>query len=114
MSKFEKDLEQVEKRERKLSKGVVALAAATMATSAFAGDTQDSFGDLFTVFKDWLQGDLGRLLALLGFAGTFIIYLMTHKGSVLIIGVIISLVAGGLVSISGTFFNMGTSVFTTY
>jgi len=107
--------EEIVTKNQKFSKGVVALVALGAASSAFATTTTaDSFGDLFTTFKNWLQGDLGRLLALLGFAGTFIIYLMTHKGSVLIIGVVISLVAGGLVSISSTFFNMGTTVFTTY
>jgi len=110
----EKDLETINQKEKKISKGVVALAAVAMAsTSAFAADTDanKSFTDLYGVFVDWLKGDLGRLLALLGFAGTFIIYLMTHKGSVLIIGIVISLIAGGIVSISDTFFQLGQGSF---
>ena len=110
----QKDLETVEQKNGKLSKGVVALAAIGMAsTSVFAADTDanQSFSDLYGVFVEWLKGDLGRLLALLGFAGTFIIYLMTHKGSVLIIGIVISLIAGGIVSISDTFFQLGQGSF---
>jgi len=113
----EKNMESIEKVQtnKKISKGVIALSALALSTSGFAASsgtagTEDSFGDLFAVFKNWLQGDLGKLLALLGFAGTFIIYLMTHKGSVLIIGVVISLIAGGLVSISNTFFNIGSTM----
>ena len=101
-------------KERKLGKLAVAGAlVAAGSTSAFAG-SGDSFGDLFTTFSDWLTGNLGKLLALLGFAGTFIIYMMTHKGSVLFIGIVISLIAGGMVGISETFFNAGSSAFTTH
>lgn len=75
------------------------------------GDTSDSFGDLLKQFTDWMRGNLGKLLALIGFIGTFVIYLMTHKGSVLFIGVIISLIAGGLVGIVATFFSAGEKAF---
>ena len=104
----------------KLGKGLLALAAIGAATSAMASATTtsgwaedtDSFGDLLGTFIDWLGGNLGKLLALLGFIGTFIIYLMTHKGSVLFIGIVISLIAGGLVGIVATFFNAGSAAFT--
>lgn len=91
---------------------VAAGLVAGLCSGAFA--TEDSFGDLFNTFKDWLTGNLGKLLALLGFAGTFIIYMMTHKGSILFVGIVISLIAGGLVGISETFFNAGTSAFTSH
>jgi len=61
MKNTEKDLQKVEKQSN-ISKGVVALAGLTVASSAFAGTTTDSFTDLFTIFKNWLQGDLGRYL----------------------------------------------------
>ena len=48
---------------------------------------------------------------MLGFVGTFISYIMSHKGSVLVTGAVISVVAGGLVGIIGTFFNVGTKGF---
>jgi len=102
-------------KKENLAKGLVALAAVTAASSVMAGsgfgDNSDSFGDLLGTFITWMQGNLGKLLALLGFIGTFIIYLMTHKGSVLFIGIVISLIAGGLVGIVGTFFNAGQTAF---
>jgi type IV secretory pathway VirB2 component (pilin) len=100
-------------KEMKMNKVAVAsLVAVAMTNSAFASG--DSFGDLFNTFSDWLTGNLGKLLALLGFAGTFIIYMMTHKGTVLFIGIVISLIAGGMVGISETFFIAGSSAFTTH
>lgn len=91
---------------------IAAVIAFGAGSSLFAGTVDDgSFEDLYGVFQSWLEGSLGKLLALLGFIGTFIIYLMTHKGSVLFVGVIISLIAGGVVGISQTFFNVGTSSF---
>ena len=80
--------------------------------SVFATDT-DSFGQLNSVLMDWLNGNLGKLLALIGFAGTVIVYMMTHKGSVLFIGVVITIIVGGMVGISQTFFNAGTDAFDT-
>lgn len=115
---IEKDLNSVEKVEQKrnFGKGIFALAMVGATTSAMASSggwatEDDSFGELLGTFIDWLQGNLGKLLALLGFIGTFIIYLMTHKGSVLFIGIVISLIAGGLVGIVGTFFNAGSAAF---
>ena len=92
----------------------VGAAVTLVASNAMAGGgtgVDDSFGDLLQVFDDWLSGNLGKLLALIGFAGTFLVYMMTHKGSVLFIGVIISLIAGGIVVISGTFFDAGSDAF---
>ncbi len=113
-----KKVEKVEelKKENKTSKILFTGAAISLlATNSFAGGTggaaDDSFGDLFDVFEGWLAGNLGKLLALIGFAGTFLVYMMTHKGSVLFIGIIISLIAGGLVGISDTFFQAGKTAF---
>lgn len=115
-----KKVEKVEelKKENKTSKMLFTGAAISLlATNSFAtgtgtgGGADDSFGDLFDVFEGWLAGNLGKLLALIGFAGTFLVYMMTHKGSVLFIGIIISLIAGGLVGISDTFFTAGKTAF---
>ena len=86
-----------------------AAPVAANITAANSGDV--GFENLFHIFENWLSGNLGKLLALIGFARTFIVYMMTHKGSVLMIGVIISLIAGGMVGISGIFFHAGTSSF---
>ena len=102
---------------------LAGVATLGLSTAAFAGgatpgtaaktfgDQSDSFGDLLSQFTEWMRGNLGKLLALIGFIGTFVIYLMTHKGSVLFIGVIISLIAGGLVGIVATFFSAGEKAF---
>ncbi len=90
--------------------GILALTSGVaMAATSNQGDT--SFGKLFDQFKQWFQGNLGKLLALLGFAGTFVVYMMTHRGSILFVGIIISLLAGGLIGISGAFFDAGKGAF---
>ena len=94
-----------------LSTAAFAGGAAPGAAAKTFGDQSDSFGDLLSQFTEWMRGNLGKLLALIGFIGTFVIYLMTHKGSVLFIGVIISLIAGGLVGIVATFFSAGEKAF---
>jgi type IV secretory pathway VirB2 component (pilin) len=108
-------MKNVEIKNAKLTKGLVALASvaalSTVATAGTLGTTSDSFGDLLNVFVTWMNGNLGKMLALLGFIGTFVIYLMTHKGGVLFIGIIISLIAGGLVGIVSTFFAAGSAAF---
>jgi type IV secretory pathway VirB2 component (pilin) len=118
---MKKDIQELEMEavasKKNVSKGIVALAVLASASASFAattfGDaTTDSFGQLLEKFVTWMQGNLGKLLALIGFIGTFIIYLMTHKGSVLFVGIIISLIAGGLVGIVSTFFNAGATAFT--
>lgn len=119
MEKKELQVAELAKQEnKKMNKmvfvgGAMALLGSNaFATSAPAGSTfsnDDSFGILASTFGNWLQGNLGKLLALLGFAGTFIVYMMTHKGSVLFIGIIISLIAGGMVGISQTFFTAGSA-----
>jgi len=92
------------------SAAAAALTAGAVASST-SGTGDEGFGTLFTLFQTWLTGNLGKLLALVGFAGTFIVYMMTHKGSVLFVGLIISLIAGGMVGISTLFFDAGTSSF---
>lgn len=98
-----------QKEKKSLKIGAMLAMASLSLTGAFA--TNDSFGDLLGIFTDWLSGNLGKLLALLGFAGTFIVYMMTHKGTVLMVGVIISVIAGGIAGISDTFFSVGQSSF---
>lgn len=102
--------EELKKEQKKGNLLLVGAGVALLSSSAFAS-AGDSFGDLFTVFEGWLTGNLGKLLALLGFAGTFLVYMMTHKGSVLFVGIVISLLAGGMVGISQTFFSAGTDSF---
>ena len=71
-----------------------------------------SFSALRTDLEQKLSGNIGKLCAMLGFVGTFIIYIMSQKGSVLFTGALISLVSGGLVGIISYFFNVGTAGYT--
>lgn len=84
--------------------------------SVFATDT-DSFGQLNSVLMDWLNGNLGKLLALIGVMIFFLGILMegisggnTIRPALMKIG-FIPLIAGGIVGIANTFFNMGITVF---
>ena len=108
-----KNLEKENKKMNKLGVASLVAVSAIVASSAITSSTSGDkgFENLFNIFDSWLSGNLGKLLALIGFAGTFVVYMMTHKGSVLMIGVIISLIAGGMVGISGIFFHAGTSSF---
>jgi len=79
---------------------------------------QDSFGQLNDVFVGWLQGNLGKLLALTGIITIMFTYMtqIIHDGSkfgkALMTMGFIALIAGGIVGISTTFFNMGGTAFT--
>lgn len=78
---------------------------------------EESFGDLYSVFESWAQGNLGKLIALIGFLIVFITYTFSIltggmlSYSYLMKGSFIALIAGGLVGIANTFFNMGQSTF---
>ncbi|MFW3353167.1 hypothetical protein [Aliarcobacter butzleri] len=76
----------------------------------------DSFGDLYLVFEDWIQGNLGKLLALIGFVIIFLTYTFSiqhgegiHK--LLINGGFLCVISGGIIGITNTFFNLGGSTF---
>ena len=111
---MKKELQAVEKIENnnKGMKKLAALAAVAAASSAFASGGSDPFATMKGFFVKWLSGDLGKIMVLLGFVGTFIIYLMTHKGSVLVIGIIIVVIGGGLIGIVDKFWQAGQSSFT--
>jgi len=110
--------ETVEKEKQQLNFAQkAAIVGAVLGTSLlFANDASstgdNAFGTLFGIFTTWLQGNLGKILALLGFFGTVVVYMMTHKASVLVIGIIISVLIGGAVGISDIFFNAGLGSFT--
>lgn len=77
----------------------------------------DSFEITNNIFIGWLNGNLGKLLALIGFLIVFLTYLLTpiSDGSklhnVFMIGGTVCVIAGGMVGIAQTFFNMGLTVF---
>ena len=94
---------------------LIALLGATSLVATQAEDVasgKEGFDKLYTIFLTWMGGSLGKVLGLIGFAGTFIAYMMTHKGQVLFVGIIISLIAGAIPGIAELFFNAGSQTFT--
>jgi len=104
-----------EKQEASFLKKTLIVGAVLGTSVAFADDASSSgdnaFGQLFGIFTTWLQGNLGKILSLIGFFGTVVVYMMTHKASVLVIGVVISVLIGGAVGIAGIFFSAGLNSF---
>ncbi len=75
----------------------------------------ESFGDLYITFESWIQGNLGKLLALIGFLIWFIGFITTGGNTltgrfIFSLGTV-PLIAGGIVGITNTFFNMGSTTF---
>lgn len=93
----------------------LVLIGIIFSVSLFA---QDSFGQLNDVFVDWVQGNLGKLLALIGFMIWFLGFVIqsmsggtiTTGRPVFFIG-LIPLIAGGIIGITNTFFNLGGTAF---
>ena len=117
-SKVEAQLEaqiDAEQKQGSFLTKVLVVGAVVGTGIAFADDSSttgdNAFGKLFGIFTTWLQGNLGKILALLGFFGTVVVYMMTHKASVLVIGIIISVLVGGATGIAGIFFNAGLNSF---
>lgn len=84
-----------------------ALFALPMMLSA----TDDSFGVFATELSSWLTGNLGYIIAIVALIGSVILYAFTHKGAVIIIGIIIAFLAGGSVGIAKFFFSEGGASF---
>ena len=95
----------------KLTK-VLALAALLGATSAFATTSGNAaFGIFASQLGEWLTGNLGFIIAIISLVGSVILYAFTHKGAVIIIGIIIAFLAGGSVGIAKFFFGQGGAAF---
>lgn len=91
----------------------LVLATAMMATSAMAATTDGNgaFGLFADEIINWLTGNLGYVIALFSFFGALLVYAFTHKGSVVIIGIIIAILVGGGAGITKLFFSQGTTTF---
>lgn len=71
----------------------------------------DSFGVFANQLGGWLTGNLGYIIAIVSLIGSVVLYAFTHKGAVIIIGIIISFLAGGSVGIAKFFFSQGGTAF---
>jgi hypothetical protein len=93
-------------KNRRIRMKKLVLIGIIFSVSLFA---QDSFGQLNDVFVDWVQG-----LALISFTIWFVGFAFSKgeilKGRFMFIG-LIPLIAGGLVGIANTFFNLGGTAF---
>jgi hypothetical protein len=89
-----------------------------MLSDASAATTVDdgSFGTIFEVFKAWISGSLGYVIALLGSIGSLITYMLhfmgTNKGwSFLLSAIFFSCLVGGAVGIAETMAGLGRGTF---
>lgn len=102
-----------------MSKGLQLLAffalfifpQLALAASGPAAATSDSFGIFAQQLIAWFTGNLGYVIAILALMGSLIIYAFTHKGSVVVIGIIIAFLVGGGVGIARFFFVSGSDAF---
>ena len=89
-------------------------------TLLFSAENVSPLSQMSTQLESYLLGNLGKLITLIGFAGTFIIYMMTHTGLALLIGIVLSLISGAMVGISRTLLmednpnNVDYSIYVTY
>lgn len=87
------------------------LALFALPQFAMATTGSDSFGVFATELAGWLTGNLGYIIAIVALIGSVVLYAFTHKGAVIIIGIIIAFLAGGSVGIAKFFFSQGGSSF---
>jgi len=89
---------------------ILALFVLPQVASAATGGS-DSFGVFANELGSWLTGNLGYIIAIVSLIGSVILYAFTHKGAVIIIGIIIAFLAGGSVGIAKFFFSRGGAAF---
>ena len=70
---------------------------------SFSATGDASFSALFHDLYVHIIGNIGKFISLFGFGITFLIYLITHKGSVLFLGILLSIIIGMIIGISSLF-----------
>jgi len=93
---------------------ILALVAIFLLPSIASASTSGgnaAFGAFANEIISWLTGNLGYVIAIFSFFGSLLIYAFTHKGGVIIIGVIIAILVGGGTGITRLFFTQGKTVF---
>lgn len=85
------------------------MALATLAEGSGAGN--NAFGTFANILISWLAGNLGYLIAIVAFFGSLVMYAFTHRGSVIIIGLIIAVLVGGGTGLVRLFFSEGVDAF---
>jgi len=77
---------------------------------AYAQDPWENFANLLI---EWITGNLGKTLSLLGMLIAVFILLVTHSWRIFLYAVVISVLIGGLVGITRMFFEAGSGAFGT-
>ncbi|ACO05003.1 hypothetical protein PERMA_A0047 (plasmid) [Persephonella marina EX-H1] len=91
----------------KIGLGLFIASAPAMA------QTTDPWGNFYTLTKNWIQGNLGKFIALLIFVIGLIIAAFSHSAKPIVYALILAVVIGGAVGLVGMFFNVGSSSFST-
>lgn len=78
---------------------------------AQTGTATDSFGQLLNLLTNWITGNLGKFIALLGSVISVVVFLFIHRWQILAYGIGGSLLLGGIVGITKFFFEKGSSTF---
>lgn len=73
----------------------------------------DPWGNFYTLTKTWIQGNLGKFIALLIFIIGLIMGAFTHSAKPIVISLIFAVVIGGAIGLVGLFFNTGSTAFST-
>ena len=84
-----------------------------MAATPVMAQTTDPWGNFYTLTKTWIQGNLGKFIALLIFIIGLIMGAFTHSAKPIVIALIFAVVIGGAIGLVGLFFNTGSSAFST-
>lgn len=80
---------------------------------AFAQTTTDPWQNFSDLIIQWVNGNLGKTITLLGMLISVLILIITHSWRVLLYGIIISVIIGGIVGIARTFHEAGAQAFGT-
>jgi len=88
---------------------LIGLADAQTQTQTQTLD--NSFGALLNLITGWITGNLGKTVAFVGMVISAITFLFMRNWSILIYGIIGSLILGGIVGITKGSFSTGASTF---
>ena len=58
------------------------------------------FIEFYSIIFSFIDDSLGWFMLVLGLLATFLVYAMTHKGSVLMVGITVSFILGGTIGIA--------------
>lgn len=75
--------------------------------------TTDPWQNFYTLTKSWIQGNLGKFVALVVFIVGLVMAAFSHSAKPIVYALILAVVIGGAIGLVGLFFNAGSSSFGT-